>query len=442
MKMREAVKSESGQVMVLTVLCTTVLIGFMALAIDVGLLFRAKRNVQIAADAAATAAALDYHYNHSVSSAQAAGRAAAAVNGISNGTNGNVVQVNMPPLNGPNTAYSSFAEAIVKEPNRTFFMGMFGTGSIVVSGRAVAGNPAAAKGCMYVTDPSASGSLKLQGKSSIGGGNGKPSCGIVVASTASDAVSITGGASTINADYVAIAGGLSGSTQKWTAPVRENVAGLETDPLASQVSQLPTPPSGCTQTSTVTTITSANLASVSGSSSNNFVCFTKGVTIGNGSAITLPGSSSGVVYVFENGVTIGVGSTVTFGSGSYNASNNTFTSTSGATMMIYGGTLAQKSNSLLNIYAPTGGNANGIAILQPAANKNDLQVQFGSNNQVLDGFIYAPGAAVTLHDNGGGVTATGLVADTVFLKSSSLTLPNYSSANAETTPLSQILLVE
>jgi hypothetical protein len=113
-------------------------------------------------------------------------------------------------------------------------------------------------------------------------------------------------------------------------------------------------------------------------------------------------------------------------------------------MELYSGTLTQKSNSLLSIYAPakTTSNANAIAILQPASNTNDLEVQFGSNNQVLDGFIYAPGAAVTLHDNGGGVTATGVVANTMFLKASSLTLPNYSSANLATTPLTQILLVE
>ncbi len=56
-------RSESGQVLVLTALCMTAFLGFMALAIDAGLLFRAKRNLQIAADAAATAGALDWKYN-------------------------------------------------------------------------------------------------------------------------------------------------------------------------------------------------------------------------------------------------------------------------------------------------------------------------------------------------------------------------------------------
>ena len=66
----KSIRGESGQVLVLTVLCMAVLLGFMSLAIDVGLLFRAKRNVQIAADAAAIAGALDYKYNNSISSAK------------------------------------------------------------------------------------------------------------------------------------------------------------------------------------------------------------------------------------------------------------------------------------------------------------------------------------------------------------------------------------
>ena len=59
MKIRE---DQSGQVLVLAALAMTALMGFMALATDVGILFRARRNRQIAADAAAVAGALDYLY--------------------------------------------------------------------------------------------------------------------------------------------------------------------------------------------------------------------------------------------------------------------------------------------------------------------------------------------------------------------------------------------
>src|SRR3954452_22519230 len=69
-------RDESGSVLVIAALSMTALLGFVALATDVGLLFRTRRNVQIAADAAAIAGALDFLYNGSSSSAIGAGETA------------------------------------------------------------------------------------------------------------------------------------------------------------------------------------------------------------------------------------------------------------------------------------------------------------------------------------------------------------------------------
>jgi Flp pilus assembly protein TadG len=43
----KALKDERGQVLILTALALLVLLGFLALAVDVGVLFRAKRNIQL-----------------------------------------------------------------------------------------------------------------------------------------------------------------------------------------------------------------------------------------------------------------------------------------------------------------------------------------------------------------------------------------------------------
>src|ERR1700739_1546140 len=119
-------KDQTGQVLVMTALSMTVLVGFLALAIDVGMLFGAKRNMQIAAAAAAIAGALDYKYNSSVSSAQAAGEAAATANGLTaTGTcpisdpTKTYVCINIPPVYGANAGSPGFVEALVTQPNRT-----------------------------------------------------------------------------------------------------------------------------------------------------------------------------------------------------------------------------------------------------------------------------------------------------------------------------------
>jgi hypothetical protein len=80
--------------------------------------------------------------------------------------------------------------------------------------------------------------------------------------------------------------------------------------------------------------------------------------------------------------------------------------------------------------------------MQPSNNTNQLQVQFGSNNQTLDGYIYAPGAEVYLQDNGGGITATGVVANDLYDNSSTIRIPSYDSAHPTTTLNRVVAMVE
>jgi hypothetical protein len=208
---------------------------------------------------------------------------------------------------------------------------------------------------------------------------------------------------------------------------------------------------GDTNVSTATSITSSTTIPPA---KNGVVCFTGG-TLTNPPKITgstpfyLPGASSGITYVFKNGVEIDTGTTVTFGSPPYpvyDPNSGTFPtspSTIGAVLDVGNGTLKQDSNSLLNIYGPTGGYADGIAIMQSPWNKSTLQVQFGSNNEVLDGYIYAPGGEVYLQDNGGGVVATGIVCNQLFDKASTLKVAySYDKANPTTTLNRVLTLVE
>jgi hypothetical protein len=71
-----------------------------------------------------------------------------------------------------------------------------------------------------------------------------------------------------------------------------------------------------------------------------------------------------------------------------------------------------------------------------------MAISFGSSTATFDGMIYAPGAQVTLHDEGGGgVTATGLVAGTIYVNGK-VNLSSYNTFNPTTTPFKVISLVE
>ena len=407
-------RNEEGQTLVLTALCMTGMLGFMALALDVGIMFRAKRTMQTAADSAAIAGAMDYLYHASTTSAQAAGKSASASNGYTDGANGASVTINTPPVNGPNAGNTGYVEAIVSQPVSTVFMKMFGRNSMTVATRAVAAAPSGGTACIWLMAPSGP-AFDLQGKYDIEA----PNCGIYVNSNTSNAMSVTGNGGTVNAEFLDVVG--NSSLQHNTNPTSATMnAGVRKDPWGNITG--PNPASACNGSNTVSasTVTSANLKSPSG----GVVCFSAAnATLSSG--LTLPG---GAIYVAENGVTIG--GTMTIGS----AAN-------GATLDVYSGTFNQ-ANSVLSIYAPTSGAYNGIALMQPASNTNQLQVQFGSGNQVLDGYIYAPGAEVYLQDHGGGLTATGIVAASMYDKASTITINSYDAAHPTTTRNRILALVE
>jgi hypothetical protein len=434
-------RNEEGQTLVLTALSMTAMLGFLGLALDVGVLFRAKRTMQTAADAAAIAGAQDYMWTQSTSSALSAGRSASASNGFTNGTSGATVVINTPHASGPNAGSSGFTEAIVTKPISTVFMGIFGRSSVAVTARAVAGTPSNGSACIWLMAPSGNG-LSVKGAYDIEA----PGCGIYVNSPDSNALKVTGNGGTLNAAFVDVVGNNSGNHVTNPTPDTLN-AGTRSTPWGNLTG--PSYPGGCKITSALTSITTANVASVSGSASNNVVCFTNAVTLNNG--VVLPGASSGVVYLFEQNVTIATGATVTLGSGTVSPStgcttNCTFSNELGATMELAGSaTLNQNSNSILNLYAPASLTSpyDGIALLQPSTNTTQLQIQFGSNNQVLDGYIYAPGATVFMQDQGGGVTASGIVAGTLLEDQSTLDIyTNYDTAHSASTLNRVLVLVE
>jgi hypothetical protein len=396
---------ERGMAMMMTVLAMSVLLGFMGLAVDVGTLFHVKRELQTAADAAAVAGTLEYLYTNDSSKAITYADNASAANGFTNGSNGVVVTASDPPSDGPNAGNSSFFEAVVSEPAPTYFMSFFGFSSVTVSARAVAGVPTNNLACMWIMGTGDE-TLYLQGSYDIEA----PGCGIYVNSPKASAFVDTGNGGQVDTLFLDVVGNSPPAHQ--TNPTVTTVnAAPRSDPWGSFNGANPS--SGCTNTSTATSVT----GTVTGPGLNNVMCFTSPVTL---SDATLGAGT----YLFESGVTIS--GTVTVNSG---------------TLDIYSGTFNQ-GNAVLNITAPTTGPYNGIAIMQPSTNSKQLQVQFGSSEQTLDGYIYAPGAQVSMQDHGGGITATGIVAESFADTSSLVRIPSYDLAHASTTPNRVITLVE
>lgn len=131
--MKKILSDESGQTMtLLAALMAFVMIGFVGFAIDVGNLYREKRLVQTAADAAAIAAAGQYTKSGTAVQGSATTAAQFEPGIISSGAKAAVVTATLAGANNSDVIVT------IKQPTQTFFMGFFGHSLINVSSMAEA----------------------------------------------------------------------------------------------------------------------------------------------------------------------------------------------------------------------------------------------------------------------------------------------------------------
>lgn len=317
-------KSESGQVLVLTALSMSLLLGFAGFATDVGMLFHAKRGLQAIVDDAAVAGAQAYKFaneagNSSSSTTtdiQNAAKAALSLNGLSSVTiattySSNVTSptlfISSPPADGPNQGTAGFVEAILTVPESTTFMRVFGFNTMNVMTRAVAGPGGPSIGCLYVLDPTGQ-SMYMGGKFVVNA----PGCGIPINSSDNCALSFNGGgqgsSSTLTAGWVEVNGGACGQTSDSNPPPTINTGLMVPDPIVGD--HFPVPATDCSSSGGANGVIDNNTtisASYTPANGATVVCFPYTVTIkGTGTAGSCTSSTylylHTAIYVFEKGV--------------------------------------------------------------------------------------------------------------------------------------------
>lgn len=443
-------RSESGQVLAVTALGMLVLLGIMGMALDAGMFFRAKRTVEIAADAAAVAGALDYRYNNDDDSAIAAGQAAAAQNGYTNGQDGVTVSINIPPKYGELAGNSGYIEAIVQAQSPTYFMKMLGINSVNIASRAVAGT-GSTYACIWALDRSGS-SVSINGSADLY----TPRCSIYDDSAASDALTLTGGGS-VTARSIGIVGNYSVSNNGSLSPTPETGLAPAADPLAGLAAP------------TVSTDT------CSGSNCNISVSGGSNITLQPGTYSSISNSGSGTItfasgnYIITGSVTSSSNGGIVFGPGNYTIGGELSDTggsymTFGTGLYIVGGTLkltgsgniagngitfyTEGSSSVaggsnLSLTAPTSGTYSGLLFFQSRSDSSSLSIAGGSGTTV-QGILYAPAAAVTLSGSSSGTTMSlDIVCDTLTVTGNgTFTNSNYAEDTNHNSILSKTVLVE
>ncbi len=231
-------RSERGAIAALVAILLPVILAAIGLAVDNGMLYAEKRQMQTAADATALTAAHEWR-RQNYFGYQDIARADAARNGFEEG--GDVeIDINVPPQSGPRAGDGNFVEVIIREQVPLYFMRVFREEPAQVESRAVAGL-VAADACIFVLDPNASGALTVAGDAHVV----LQGCGIHVNSSSNTAARTIGGGS-VEASAVGVVGNYSGNG---FFPTPQTGVYEQTDPLA----ELPEPPIGaCTFTEQVT----------------------------------------------------------------------------------------------------------------------------------------------------------------------------------------------
>ncbi len=388
-------RQQSGQVLVLAAISMVVLVGFLALSVDVGLLWASRRQMQTAADAAAVAAAVALRSGHSY---HVAAQNTSSLNGFTDGQNGVTVTPNNPPQSGTYAGNSSYVEVVVKQPHSVYFLGVLGYRTIDVSARAV-GSRMNGPACVYALNPSTSDAISVSGSSSL-----SLSCGVLVDSSSASALSSNGGA-TITAPSIGVVGGTSGGGFYPTP-----VTGIA--PAPDPLSGLSPPTVGaCDHTNYK--VGKQDTATLSPG------VYCGGIDIGAGAVVTL---NAGTYILNGGGLSVGAGAVV---SGAGVTFYNTYDGTHAFAKIDITG------NPTMNVSAPTSGAYEGILFFQDrnitGSDNAHTSIITGSAQSTFDGAIYFPGTPVQYAGNSSSNGYTIVVADQISLVGNTSIKSNYSS---------------
>lgn len=450
----KTLKSESGNVLVLTALSFLVLMGFVGVAVDAGMLYRAERNMQKVADAAALSAAAQIG---SDSTGQGPANTAATQNGFSLGTSSGTVTMT-PQVLTPSSSLG-YIQVTATEHTPTFFVPLFNSKFALINISATGGASytlsTGSNECMLALSPTGTAVQNYNGVETDGSttmvwgttimsdvavaGSAKinaPHCGVQACGPASE---VSGSGKTAAALYAAGSGSItatstsapswgtdnSGSAIKVT-PTLQSCSG---NPMASSMPANPTPGT-CQDPTWMKNGTAGGAAeTISPGTYCNF-------NTANVSTLTMQPGLYIVTSTFStnSGSTInGNGVTIYLANGAIaNSSNNTYVA-GGATPYGVG------NGTTMNISAPTttaNGGVPGVAIWDgnASASTPDTFTFGGGASSTFTGAIYAPNTNLMVGNNSGNTTlSSNILANTITVVGSGTITNNYNPSSSSST---------
>ncbi len=387
-------RSEAGQAIALFAIGAVVIVGLVALSIDVGRLLLERRSEQNAADAAALAGAAVLLGGGGHTNAVTEAANFAAQNGYTNG-----VTINNPPLSGPSAGDPKAIEVIIQNDVPKYFAQVVYSGPWRASARAV--GKLTSKNAVFgvvTLNPTQCQSLQLNSNAQLrvtgGGIYVNSNCPVDALDLESNAIAASEG--------ISVVGGFTGKSNYSATP--EPVTGQP--PVPDPFASVPTPP--------ITTSPNqggGHCSFPAGTYTLNPGIYHCQINMGTGVIANFnPGN-----YTFVGGMSLDSNVVVNWGRGIYvmqgggfqMKSNSVVNGPNGA--LIYNtcdpapcrpgqasGVIQLDSNAALNI-VPYGAPYANIVIFQ---DRNSIKpLQFNSNTMTMTGAIYAAGADIQYNSN-------------------------------------------
>jgi Flp pilus assembly protein TadG len=448
-------RDESGNILVLAALSTVFLMGLVALAIDVGMLYRAKSLVQRAADSGALLAAANMGTD---GTGQTGANLGATQNGFTLDTNksGAAGTVVVTPTVGTATSTTGYVQVLVTEHTPTVFIPIVSSKFKTIDVSAVAGASyklSTNDECMLGLSPTgaqvpnASGvetdgstsmtwgtkvmsDISVQGSSKINA----PNCGVQACGPASNgsgntaaAIYAWGSGNIVAKSNTGPSYGTDNSGSKIsTTPILKG-CGSNPDPMASSMPAKPTVGSTCLDQTTYPWMNNGQAGGRNYTITPGTYCNFNTANVGT---LTMqPG-----LYIMKTTFSTNSGSTIT-GTGvtiylanGVIANSGNYTYVSGAATPYGVG-----NGTTMNISAPSTGTYAGIAIWDgnSSASTPDTFTFGGGASSTFSGAIYAPNTNLMLGNGSGTSTvSSNIIANTITVVGGSTISNNYNPSGS------------
>jgi len=395
-------RGERGQFLVLFVLALVVMLGFVALTIDVGLAFQERRNAQNGADAAALAAAEDLRDGKGTAVAVATAQSYLAAHGYQSPDD--TVTINIPPASGNHAGDPSYVEVMVQTEEPPVFRAPLTSMIWTINGRAVATFELGegANAAILTLNETACKSFDASGTASLTINNN----GGIVANSSCDPSVYRNGSGIISAEggiyFYEDGGGYKETGSGSFVPTPEALPNRIEDPLAGLV-----PPDFTTLGKSPDSggpAANPRLQKISsGTTTLRPGVYYGGLEIGSSANVTL---QAGTYVMAGGGFKIG-GSAIVNGNGItvYNSFDPQKPTGYGACA-----TITLVGSSSYNLVAPTSDPYKDVLFWQDRACTNTMS--FNGNGDNVGGVIYLPTGQVDLSGSAG-LGSIQIIADTV-----------------------------